>query len=247
MTSPSHKNRPTTVCGRKRPLRTAASLSAAVLLLTAGVSNAQLWVPSPRPAPPPPPPAAEAEVLPVAAMQPRVEPPGGYRPPDPGEGTGYTIQLEPPGPERLFRLESEAALNERMRQEARDRRERITFPEEPVLSRDRYTGRAWPKQQTFAEPNYVCYRRLYFEQKNEERFGWDLGIVQPIVSTAQFFGDFVTLPYKFGTDPCRCYECSAGQCLPGQPTPYLLYPPQPSITGVVAEVAIVGALFAIFP
>lgn len=180
-------------------------------------------------------------------MQARPDPVVRDRPAAPGETPGYTIQLEPPGPERLFRLESEAALNERMRQEARDRRERITFPDEPVLSKERYTGRAWPKQQTLAEPNYVCYRRLYFEQRNEERFAWDLGVIQPLVSAGQFFGDFVTLPYKMGTEPCRYYECSAGQCLPGQPTPYLIYPPQLNVTGIAAEVAVVGALFAIFP
>src|SRR5262249_26755999 len=45
----------------------------------------------------------------------------------------YQIQLEPPGPQRLFQLESEKSLHERMRQEARERPipERIEFPEEP--------------------------------------------------------------------------------------------------------------------
>lgn len=206
----------------------------------------------PSSAPPPPVPAVTTEVqtLPVAALQPRPDPAPRDRPSAPGEPGGYTIQLDPPGSERLFRLESEASLNERMRQEARgrgDSPERITFPEEPRLSKERYAGRAWPKQQTFAEPFYVCHRRLYFEQKNEERYGWDLGVIQPLVSAGYFFGDLVTLPYKFGTEPCRWYECSAGQCLPGQPTPYLIYPPQPSITGFAMEAAIVGTLFAIFP
>jgi hypothetical protein len=185
------------------------------------------------------------EVLPVAAMQARAERAGRDRPPAPGEAPA-TRSARPARPERLFRLESEAAA-----ERACVRRPATAASASPSrragVERDRYTGRAWPKQQTFAEPNYVCHRRLYFEQKNEERYGWDLGVIQPIVSTAYFFGDFVTLPYKFGTEPCRWYECSAGQCLPGQPTPYLIYPPQPSITGIVTEAAIVGALFAIFP
>src|SRR5262249_7043829 len=44
----------------------------------------------------------------------------------------YSIQLEPPGPQELFRLDSEAALMERMRQKARERvpAERIEFPVE---------------------------------------------------------------------------------------------------------------------
>src|SRR5262249_23150469 len=52
------------------------------------------------------------------------------------ESQEYSIQLEPPGPQRLFKLESEAAFFERLRQEARQRPtpERIEFPAEPVLS-----------------------------------------------------------------------------------------------------------------
>jgi hypothetical protein len=129
----------------------------------------------------------------------------------------YQIQLEPPGPERLFRLESEQTLQERMRQEARQRPtlERINFPEEPVLSTQAYAARPFPPAQELVEPNYVCYRRLYFEDKNSERYGWDLGFIQPFVSAGIFYWDVVTLPYHLGTDPCRKFECSAGYCLPG--------------------------------
>lgn len=217
-----------------------------MLLLAASAANAQVWLPSPPAVATP----KDEVVLPIAAMQGRAEPGARDQPNSPGDPAGYTIQLEPPGPDRLFRLESEASLNERIRQEARGRGvspERITFPEEPVLSTERYSGRSWPKQTAIAEPHYVCHRRLYFEQRNEERFGWDLGFIHPVVSAAYFFGDLATMPYKFGTEPCRWWECSAGLCLPGQPTPYLLYPPQPSVTGIVMEAAIIGTLFAIFP
>lgn len=269
MTSPSHRNRPTTACGPRRPLRTAASLSGLVLLLTAGAAFAQgpapgrptftfhkpAEAPDSRPAPVVPAiyfhkPAGEPGAIVPAAMQALQPPPpvpGGR--PGPGEPLGFQIQLDPPGPDRLFRLESEAALNERMRQEARGRvpPERITFPDEPVLSKDRYTGRAWPKFKTLAEPQYVCYGRLFFEQKNEERYGWDLGIIEPVVSAGHFFADFVTLPYHMASYPCRKYECSAGYCLPGQPVPYMLYPPEVTVTGTVAEGAVIGTLLAIFP
>ena len=49
------------------------------------------------------------------------------------------------------------------------------------------------------------------------------------------------------TNPCRWYECSAGYCLPGDPVPYLCYPPQLSLTGSLAEIATGVALFAMFP
>ena len=43
------------------------------------------------------------------------------------------------------------------------------------------------------EPNYVCYNRLYFEQINAERYGWDLGFVAPFISAGEFFKDVVLL------------------------------------------------------
>jgi hypothetical protein len=171
----------------------------------------------------------------------------------PEEGQEYQVQLEPPGPLRLFRLESEKAWQERMRQEVRERTppgatpERIVFPDEPVISREPYAGRAFPTGTLSVEPIYVCYDRLYFEQKNAERYGWDLGPIHPLVSAAGFYWDLITLPYHLGTEPCRRYECSTGYCLPGSPMPLLLYPPELSLTGLALEAGTLTALFAIFP
>jgi hypothetical protein len=125
--------------------------------------------------------------------------------------------------------------------------ERAIFPEETVITRERYAGRSFPPGYMVVEPTYLCYGRLYFEQKNLERYGWDLGPVTPLVSTAGFYWDLVTLPYHMWTAPCRQYECNAGYCLPGDPVPLLLYPPELSLTGLVAEAGVVTAMFAIFP
>jgi hypothetical protein len=169
------------------------------------------------------------------------------------EDQTYQVQLEPPGPLRLFRLESEKALRERMRQEVRERTppglppERLVFPEEPVITRQPYAGRAFPPGNLSVEPIYLCYGRLYFEQKNSERFGWDLGPLQPLLSATAFYWDLAMLPYHMATAPCQQYECSAGYCLPGDPVPFLLYPPELSVTGVLAEAGTVIALIAIFP
>lgn len=160
------------------------------------------------------------------------------------------VQLEPPGPHRLFgRLDSEDALQERLRQQARQRStpERITFPDEPVVSRESYAGRHWEPQELLAEPNNVCYGRLFFEQKNFERYGWDLYLLSPFLSAGTFFFDVATLPYHCATEPFRKCECSAGYCLPGDPVPLLLYPPELSVTGALAEAATVVGLAAIFP
>jgi hypothetical protein len=125
--------------------------------------------------------------------------------------------------------------------------ERSIFPDEPAITHERYAGRSFPPGNLLVEPCYLCYDRLYFEQKNLERYGWDLGPITPFVSTAAFYWDLITLPYHMGTAPCRRYECNAGYCLPGDPVPLLLYPPELSLTGFVVEAGVVTALFAIFP
>jgi hypothetical protein len=164
------------------------------------------------------------------------------------EGTEYQVQLEPPGPQRLFRLEDERSLFERMRQEARERPtpERIQFPAEPIVTGGSVVRR-FPAANMLVEPNYVCYGRLYFEQVNSERYGWDLGPIQPLVSTMGFYCDLLLLPYHLGIDPCRYYECGTGYCLPGDPVPYLLYPPTFSLLGLSLEAATAVVLFAAFP
>lgn len=165
------------------------------------------------------------------------------------EASNLTVPLEPPGPDRLFRLESEKSYMERIEQEHLQgpEHDRVEFPEEPPVSTDRYQPRMFPRSTEFVEPNYVCYKRLYFEQLNAERYGWDLGIIHPLLSAGIFYWDLVTLPYHMGTEPFRKFECSAGYCLPGDPVPLLLYPPEFSVTGTVLEAGTIVSLFAIFP
>ncbi|MGE3806340.1 MAG: hypothetical protein AB7K24_16855 [Gemmataceae bacterium] len=160
------------------------------------------------------------------------------------------IQLDPPGMDRVFQLESEAALQERMRQEARGRRpqpERIQFPEETKLNTGPYQPRVFPPLTEVIAPNYLCHQRLYFYQPNLERYGWDLGAITPFVSAAKFYFDVITWPYHIGTEPCRRFECSAGQCLPGDPVPLLLYPPKLSVPGTALEAATMATIFLVFP
>lgn len=189
---------------------------------------------------------------PLSVLQTAMLQPGG--PGVPGGATEQavqeiTIRLDPPDKDTLFRLESEQAWRERMRQEAYDRtpREKITFPDEPVISTEPYYGRNWQPRPLVVEPTYVGYRRLLFEEKNSERYGWDLGPLQIFVSGAAFYKDVVMLPYHIMTDPLRCYEYNTGYCLPGDPVPYYVYPPELSASGGLGEAAAIGALLAIFP
>ncbi len=161
----------------------------------------------------------------------------------------FQVQLEPPGPERLFKLESESALKERMRQEVRtvDPTNRVSFPKEVQLTKDVYMGRKFPLSREIVAPNYVCHKRLYFEQPNFERHGWDLGLLQPGLCIGKFYWDVFWFPYNAGTEPLRHYECSAGRCLPGDPAPLMLYPPNINATGLASQAtAVTGAAF-IFP
>jgi hypothetical protein len=161
----------------------------------------------------------------------------------------YYIELNPPGPQELFRLDSELAMQERIRQKARERTpvERVEFPTEPVVGTGPFVQRTFAASNMAVEPHYVCYGRLYFEELNSERYGWDLGPIQPFVSAGVFFKDVVFLPYHAFSDPFRYHDCSSGYCLPGDPVPYMIYPPGLSVTGALAEAGVVTAMFAIFP
>jgi hypothetical protein len=165
------------------------------------------------------------------------------------EDQGYLIKLQPPGPQQVFKLESEASLYERIRQEGKERpsMDRIVFPDEPVVGVGPHLPRDFVQSKILVEPNYLCYDRLYFEDINSERYGWDLGVIQPFVSSGKFFWDVAALPYHFWTAPCSRYDSNAGFCLPGDPVPYLIYPPEISITGGVMEAGTIIALLAFFP
>ena len=249
MTLLSPRKPRTTVRGPITPARTLASL--AVWLLLAAFSPAQgpttPWrtagaaVGAPRTLPTAPVRQAPAPLVQTAAYQ-------------PGPALNdQQVQLEPPGLERLGRLDSDEKLFERIRQETLllNPNERPIFPESPVLARDRYAGRGtlWQPRRMTVEPNFVCYRKMQsmFEDKNMERYGWDFGPLSPVMGTTKFLYDVAFLPMKVFANPCRLQECSAGHCLPGDPVPYMLYPMEWAAEGITAEVVVVAALVAIFP
>lgn len=248
---------------RATPLRAVALAALAVVFFT-GLASAQSLGPPQqitatpgviaRPIAVPPVPSAE---VPSPLLQARYQPMMRARPGAPTAGgeesqLDYQIQLEPPGIERLaITMANDATLQERIRQEAlgRNFRESVTFPEEPILSRERYYGRGaiWPQRGVIAEPNYVCHGKLLFEDRNAERYGWEIGMLQPFISGGLFFADLALLPCRLAKTPCDKGECSAGHCLPGDPVPFRLYPPEITTTGTLAEAAVILALVVIFP
>jgi hypothetical protein len=161
------------------------------------------------------------------------------------------VDVEPPGPGRIFgHLDSEADLQQRLRQKELDRTPGVKFdgfPEEHAVSTEQFQSRAWPSVVKYVEPNYVSYDRLYFEDRNSERYGWDLGLLQPFISAGYFYTDLALVPYRFFSEPCRCHDTSAGLCLPGDPVPYTLYPVGASVKGGMGEAAAIISLVLLFP
>ncbi len=105
----------------------------------------------------------------------------------------------------------------------------------------------YPPMRVNHEPLYLVHRRLHFEEKNAERYGWDLGIIQPLVSAAYFYKDILLWPNSLASGVAYGFwDTNVGKCLPGSPTPYMLYPPGLTITGSVVEgLFITGVAFAI--
>jgi hypothetical protein len=179
----------------------------------------------------------------------RIEIPPGTRIQNAEGEADFAVQTEPPGLDRLTRRVSEAQFYEILRDDARRRpgEGRIYFPEEEPVSKDPYAPRQSPVMVRYVERSYVCHKPLYFEQKNFERYGWDLGMINPAIELGIFYYDLLLMPYHVGSDACHCFDCSAGKCLPGDPTPLLLYPERFSVTGLVFEAGtIFGGMF-IFP
>ena len=108
---------------------------------------------------------------------------------------------------------------------------------------------SYPPNRAVYEPGYVVHRRLHFEEKNAERYGWDLGFITPLVQAAYFYKDVLLWPNSLASGlETGFWDTSAGKCLPGSPTPYYLYPPGLTVTGVAAEVGVfTGIGFLLHP
>jgi hypothetical protein len=142
-------------------------------------------------------------------------------------------------------LESERELYERIRQEQRDQGARATFPPDVAVAPPgvTYQGRAWPCFISTIPASVTSYHPLYFEDRNVERYGWDAGIFQPMLSAGKFYLDLAMLPYNIGQQFPWSLEYNAGYALPGDPEPYRIYVPRLSCTGAALEsLAVLGII-----
>ncbi len=162
----------------------------------------------------------------------------------------YNIEVKPPTLDRLYRVESEATLKKRLVDEMAKRPARDTnviFPVYKPLTDEQYQQRHMGGLIKQIEPQYLVHGRLYCEELNGERYGWDLGVIHPFVSGAVALKDFALFPYNFATRPYQRFDASSGKCFPGDPVPFLLYPPEISIPGSALEAGVFLAAFAIVP
>lgn len=188
-------------------------------------------------------------VTPTAFAQPLIQPrtPGVV-----GEGTEIYLRTTIPGPQRLFQRDSESTLFNRIAHDMKSQQSgaRAIFPEDAIISKDRFTARLLKPNLAEVEPCYVTHGRLYFEQPNFERAGYDLGVLTPGINLAVFYYDLLLLPYHACSDLRMFYEASAGnslKCLPGDPSPFLWPCERFSVSGLVGQTgAVVGGIF-LFP
>jgi len=93
-----------------------------------------------------------------------------------------------------------------------------------------------------------CYQPLYFEEVNVERYGRSHGILQPLVSAANFYGRIPVLPYMVFARPARRCTYHPHWALPGYRIPYReQHPSVVSWHGALAETAAVAGLILLIP
>lgn len=94
----------------------------------------------------------------------------------------------------------------------------------------------------------LCHKPLYFEQVQLERYGHEIGpVLQPLVSTAHFFGSIPVLPYKMGIHPPNECQYALGYYRPGNCAPYMLQPIPLSLRGAAVQAAAVTGAAALIP
>ncbi len=137
------------------------------------------------------------------AQQPEV-----HNPQAPKETSPVEFGLAPPTRDQVFRVQSEQALKQRLRQEL-PQVKKVDFPRGATLlgEESATAAQSFPVQAIAPIAGQVCYRPLYFEDKQTERFGNYVPCLQPFLSAGRFFGDYLLFPYRLCQAPPWTFEC----------------------------------------
>ncbi|HEV7221225.1 MAG TPA: hypothetical protein VGN42_00890 [Pirellulales bacterium] len=123
------------------------------------------------------------------------------------------------------------------------------FPQECMLSDEPFQPRNFAKTTFTWKASALCHKPLYFEQVGVERYGHTWGpFLQPVVSSAHFFGSVIMLPYKMGVEPP--WECvyALGYYRPGSCAPYTVGPVPISLRGALTQTgATLGFVYIFAP
>lgn len=161
-----------------------------------------------------------------------------------------------PSRQRVFELRNDQELEARIIQElnkaltpeeSRDSRFDMIKPLTPpgVVYRPKTLN--YPPVKLGIEPGYVVHRRLYFEEQNTERHGWNAGAMQPVISSLYFYRDVLLWPARLASNPHERYDTNLGKGLPGSPVPYYLYPMQIDLYGALFGAGFYTGMGFIFP
>ncbi len=94
----------------------------------------------------------------------------------------------------------------------------------------------------------LCHKPLYFEQVQLERYGHETGpLLQPLISTAHFFGNMVIEPYLMGIHPPNECQYALGYYRPGDCAPYMVQPFPWSLRGAAVQAGVVTGAAALIP
>lgn len=93
----------------------------------------------------------------------------------------------------------------------------------------------------------LCHKPLYFESVALERYGHSMGLIQPAVSGAHFFGNLALLPYNVGVElPGECIY-PLGYYRPGSCARKMIHPFPLSLRGAVTGGATAAGLIWLIP
>ena len=145
-------------------------------------------------------------------------------------------------------LDSQKMFEERMRQQALQRTppDSVQFPANAPITTTTLVRKPPSTTIPGTPPSFVTYRCISKRRMRNDSAGtWALfnRRCHSLISIRTF----LLCPHNYFSHPLRRYESCAGYCLPGDPVPYILYPPEFTLTGSVAEAAIIVGLFAILP
>lgn len=122
------------------------------------------------------------------------------------------------------------------------------FPESCPLPDEIYV-RKMPTPITFTwKASNLCYKPLYFEDVQLERYGNTFcPLLQPVLSRARFWLTIPILPYLMGVNPPNECIYDLGYYRPGNCAPYMLNPIPVSLRGGLMEAGVIVGGCYLFP